>query len=130
MAKLEPYKGYTAEAEIDIRDGILAGRVIGLRDIIHFEGDTVTELTTAFHAAVDAYLAWCTESGNPPEKPFSGKVLVRMDPNLHRQLALRADQDDTSINAIVVKAVEELLGSSGSNRSRRSSKDSTPTLAR
>lgn len=113
MNKLEPYKGYAAQAEIDTVAGVLTGKVVGLKDVIHFEGRSVAELVSAFHAAVDEYLAWCAESGDQPERPFSGKVMVRMDPDLHRRLAARAEHDDTSINSVVVRAVEEHLARSG-----------------
>lgn len=109
MAKLTPYKGYTAALDIDIAAGVLGGTVIGLRDVIHFEGNTVRDAEQAFHDSVDEYLEWCRELGEAPEKPYSGKVVIRMDPDLHRRLAQRAENNAISINSLVIRAVERTL---------------------
>jgi len=61
---------------------------------------------TAFKESVDDYLAWCAEQGEEPDKPYSGKILVRMEPNLHRAVALQADREGSSVNAFIVKALE------------------------
>jgi len=109
MTKLRAYRGYTGVVEIDIEAGVLAGTVQGLRDVIHFEGPTVTAATKAFHDSVDEYLAWCEELGQEPEKPYSGKVMVRMEPQVHRRLAQLAECQRISINSLMVKAAEALL---------------------
>ncbi|WP_444436071.1 type II toxin-antitoxin system HicB family antitoxin [Pseudomonas sp. A6] len=77
------YKGYTARVEFDDRDDIFVGRLLGVRDIISFHADSVAELHTAFHAAVEDYLADCAERGVRPEKPASGKVMLRIRPEVH-----------------------------------------------
>jgi HicB-like protein involved in pilus formation len=64
--------------------------VAGLKDVIHFEGSTARELTRAFRESIDSYLALCAETGQKPDRPFNGKILVRTEPELHRKAALRA----------------------------------------
>jgi predicted HicB family RNase H-like nuclease len=66
------YKGYTGIVEFDEASGVLFGRVIGLRDVITFEGESVAEVIQAFHDSVDVYLEFCAERGESPEKPYSG----------------------------------------------------------
>lgn len=112
MTKLHTYKGYTGVVEIDVEAGVLTGTVLGLRDVIHFEGPTVTAVTEAFHDSVDEYLAWCEELGQDPDKPYSGKVMVRMEPQVHRRLAQLAECQRTSINSLMVNAAEALLEAS------------------
>lgn len=109
MTKFKPYKGYVGEVEVDVEAGVLGGEVIGLRDVVHFEGSTVREAEKAFHESVDEYLEWCRELGKAPERPFSGKVLVRMDPALHRRLVRQAEQTSTSVNSFVVESIERHL---------------------
>ncbi|MFA5551259.1 MAG: type II toxin-antitoxin system HicB family antitoxin [Trueperaceae bacterium] len=109
MTKLHTYRGYTGVVEIDVEAGVLAGTVLGLRDIIHFEGTTVAAVTKAFHDSVDEYLAWCEELGQEPDKPYSGKVMVRMEPQVHRRLAQLAECQRTSVNSLMVSAAEALL---------------------
>ena len=81
------YKGYTGTIEPDEESGVLFGRVIGLRDVITFQGDTVPELIKAFQDSVDDYLAFCAERNESPEKTYSGQFVLRLNPELHRELA-------------------------------------------
>lgn len=75
------YKGYFARVEFDDAD-IFHGEVINLRDVITFEGETVNELKQAFKDSVDDYLSFCAERGEDPEKSYSGKFVVRVEPEL------------------------------------------------
>lgn len=66
------YKDYLAKVEFDTEDRIVIGRIIGIRDVIGFHGESVAELEEAFHEAVDNYLAACGKSIAliPAEKSF------------------------------------------------------------
>ena len=114
------YKGYTAELEVDMEDGILHGEVMGLRDVITFEAETVPRAIEEFHVSVDCYLELCERRGEEPEKPFSGNVLVRIGPELHRRLAKFAQQRNDSINSVVTKAVVNYIAeATGDSQGRR-----------
>ncbi|MBP7148805.1 MAG: type II toxin-antitoxin system HicB family antitoxin [Acidobacteria bacterium] len=104
------YRGYQAKPEYDDETKMFRGRVLHVLDVITFEGRTVDELETDFHAAVDDYLKLCEESGEKPERPFSGRFIVRVSPELHRAIALAATKDDKSINTWVIQALENALG--------------------
>ena len=84
------YKGYFAKVEFDDDANIFHGEVINLRDVITFEGETVNELKEAFHDSVDDYLTFCAERGEEPEKPYSGKFVVRVEPELHKNITVEA----------------------------------------
>lgn len=103
------YKGYVGALRVEVEDGVIAGRVLGIRDIVTFEGDNVAEATKAFRDSVDEYLAMCRRRGEEPEKPFSGKFVLRAGPDLHRRLALAAEAAGASLNGFVVGALEERL---------------------
>ena len=77
------YQGYNARVEFDERDNIFVGRVLGLRSIISFHGETVGELRSEFENAVDDYLEDCKAEGLTPEKPASVKLLLRVPPEVH-----------------------------------------------
>ena len=98
------YKDYTGTVEVDEESKVLYGRVLGLRDMITFEGESFAELEQAFHDSVDVYLDWCAERRESPEKPFSGRFIVRVDPNLHRQLSDAAEAAKQSLNSLVESA--------------------------
>jgi len=70
------FKGYTGVVELDEESGILFGRVIGLRDVITFQGTSVAEVIQAFHDSVDDYLEFCATRGESPEKPYSGQFVA------------------------------------------------------
>jgi predicted HicB family RNase H-like nuclease len=99
------YKGYTA-GRIDFDDGVFSGIVAGLRDVVHFQGETAEELEQAFRDSIDVYLDFCAERGETPDKPYSGKVMVRMPPELHRKAATRAEAEDMSLNAWIARQIE------------------------
>jgi predicted HicB family RNase H-like nuclease len=97
------YKGYVGQPEVDTEAGIIFGRVVGLRDVVTFQGKTVEEARKAFEESIDSYLAFCASRGEEPEKPFSGKFLIRIDPALHRALAIAANAGQMSLNAYAQK---------------------------
>jgi len=99
------YKGYTAVLKADEEQGILFGRVIGLRDVITFQAETVSEAIKEFHISVDTYLKLCQSRQQSPEKPYSGNFMVRVNPELHRRIAILAQSRSVSINSLVANLV-------------------------
>jgi predicted HicB family RNase H-like nuclease len=95
------YRGYTGVVEFDEESGSLYGRVIGLRDVITFQGESVAEVTQAFHDSVDDYLEFCAKRGRDPEKPYSGQFVLRIDPELHRALSHAAEEKGQSLTSLV-----------------------------
>ena len=92
------YKGYFAKVEFDSDDHIVVGRIIGIRDVIGFHGESVTELEAAFQEAVDNYLAACEELGQEPNKPYSGNLMLRIPAEIHSAVASAAEASGKSIN--------------------------------
>ena len=103
------YKGYIGEVTFDAEGHIFHGEVINTRDVITFQGESVSELETAFHDSVDDYVSWCEEDGIEPEKPYSGKFNLRLSPELHKEVAITARLMKMSINKFVEKAVMDEL---------------------
>lgn len=101
------YKGFTARVEFDAEDEIFFGHLAGITDIIGFHADTVADLKSAFHEAVDDYVETCAKIGKPPEKPFSGKVMFRVAPEVHAQAALAAELSGKSLNQWAEEALRE-----------------------
>jgi predicted HicB family RNase H-like nuclease len=108
------YKGYTGVVEFDEESGVLFGHVIGLRDGITFQGDSVAEVTQAFHDSVDDYLEFCAERGESPEKPYSGQFVLRIDPQLHRVMSHAAEERGASLNSLIEERLKEAFGLAGS----------------
>jgi len=92
------YKGYAARIEYDERNDIFVGRVLGMRDIISFHARSVPELHEAFRDALEDYLADCVEQGITPEKPASGKVMLRIRPEVHAAASVAARAAGKSLN--------------------------------
>jgi len=105
------YKGYTAKLEYDDRDSIFVGRVLGLRSILSFEGNSVELLKTAFEDAINDYLKECQDKGQNPEKPASGKLLLRLAPELHGQAMVAAKAADKSLNQWVAEVLHQAVRS-------------------
>lgn len=92
------YKGFHARIEFDDSDEIFTGRITGIQDIVGFHGDSVATLKAAFHEAVDDYLETCAKIGKTPQKPYSGKVMFRVDPEIHRKAVIAAELTGKSLN--------------------------------
>lgn len=108
------YKGYTAKYELDEEAGLFHGRVLGIRDVVTFQGESVTELVQAFHDSVDDYLEFCNERGEEPQKPYSGKFVIRISPEMHRAASVQAELSGCSLNQWVSDAIENALVSQNS----------------
>jgi predicted HicB family RNase H-like nuclease len=93
------YKGYSAKVEFDDEAMIFHGEVIGIRDVVTFQGRSADDLKEAFHASVDDYLDFCNARSEEPDKPFSGKFVVRVSPEVHRKVYMAAKEAGQSINA-------------------------------
>lgn len=102
------YKGYAGKVEYDDEAGIFHGEVINTRDVITFQGTTVEEIRHAFHDSVDDYLDFCAQLGQAPEKPFTGKLMIRLSPDLHRQAYIAAQQTGKSLNAWISECISKM----------------------
>ena len=103
------YKGYTANIRLDNEDRMLYGRIAGIRDVIHFEGKSIDEMEKFFKESVDAYLEACKKFGDAPEKPYSGKLHLRMPSDMHAKLAAKADSEGLSLNEKIVETLRQAL---------------------
>lgn len=103
------YLGYSARIEFDERDNVFVGRILGVRTMISFHGDTVAELRAEFERAVDDYLSDCDEQGAIPEKPASGKLLLRMPPEVHGRAIVAAQVAGKSLNQWATDLVQSAV---------------------
>ena len=103
------YQGYTARVEYDAQDKLFVGHLAGIRDIIGFHGKTVAQLERAFREAVDDYLATCEKLDQKPDKPFSGRLLVRVAPELHARASSASHRKGVSLNQWVARALERAV---------------------
>jgi predicted HicB family RNase H-like nuclease len=92
------YKGYFARVEFDPEDHIFVGHIVGIRDVVGFHGESVVELEAAFREAVDDYLMACKELNQEPNKPYSGRLMLRIPMDLHASVAAAAEAKGKSIN--------------------------------
>ncbi len=103
------YKGYLGVTEYDEVGKIFTGEVAGLAAVITFQGRTPEELEASFRESIDLYLKMCAEDGIQPEKTYSGRFNVRIDPELHREIAIKAMLENKSINELVNEALRRCL---------------------
>lgn len=103
------YKNYTGIVYFDDEAMIFHGEVIGLRDVITFRGTTPEEIKKEFEASIDGYLSWCEELGQEPEKPFSGNIHLRLQPDLHAKLAAGAKYQGVSLNQYINQTLRQAV---------------------
>ena len=97
------YKGYAARIEYSDEDDCFIGHIAGINDVVGFHGDSVSELHLAFEEAVDDYLQTCITLDKKPNKPYSGRVLLRISPEVHARAAMMAEAHGTSLNSWVTE---------------------------
>ncbi len=107
MTNIMTYSGYSARVEYDDEDEIFFGRFAGIRDGVSFHGNTVAELRAAFHESVDDYIKTCAKAGKEPQRSFSGNVMFRINPELHRRAALAAELAGVSLNQWAERVIEK-----------------------
>jgi predicted HicB family RNase H-like nuclease len=103
------YKGYLGLTQLDIEADVIHGEVANVRDVITFQGKSPAELWQAFVDSVDDYLAFCHERGEKPDKPYSGKFVTRLGPELHRKISARALAEGKSVNAWVGEQLQNAV---------------------
>jgi len=101
------YKSYFAEVNYSAEDKVFHGKLIGIKALVNFEGDSVKSLEKAFREAVDDYLDFCEKLGKKPERTCSGNVTLRMEPQEHVQILLAAKKAGMSVNKFIAKAATE-----------------------
>jgi predicted HicB family RNase H-like nuclease len=104
------YKGYAARIDYDAEDEIFFGRIAGITDGVGFHADTVADLKAAFHEAVDDYIETCAKIGKDPQKSYSGKMMFRVDPDVHAQAAKAAELSGKSLNQWAAEVLAKAAG--------------------
>jgi predicted HicB family RNase H-like nuclease len=113
------YKGYHGQVNYDEDAKLFHGEVVGLRDVVTFQGTSVDELEQAFKDSVDEYLDFCKELGRAPEKPFSGKLILRLPPEIHERVAYEAKSKGVSLNSWLNQGIQQLLSSPPKSKASR-----------
>ena len=109
MNNILEYKGYYTKVEYSAQDGVLFGKIEGIKDLVNFECGRLDDVEQEFRRAVDDYLAFCADLGEAPDKPYKGVFNVRISPELHRRAVLAADKRGETLNAFVANAIQGAL---------------------
>ena len=105
--------GFHARIDYDEDTDLFRGEILGLTGGADFYGSSPEELRREFRKSLDVFLEVCREKGIEPRRQYSGKFNLRISPQLHEQLALRAQASDKSLNAFAKEALERSLAASG-----------------
>lgn len=111
MNNILEYKGYNGTVEYSAEDNVLFGKVIGIKNLISYEGKSVEELKTDFEDAIDDYIEYCAENNIEPEKTYKGSLNVRFSPETHRKATLIAFSERISLNQFIENSVIEKIDS-------------------
>lgn len=110
MSDLLSYKNFNGTVEYSSEENCLFGKVIGIKSLLSYEGESIQALESDFKNVVDAYLEDCRERGIEPEQPYKGTFNVRISPELHRNIAIYAFEHGKSLNAAVEEAIGNMVG--------------------
>lgn len=101
------YKGYVGSVEFSEEDGIFYGKVMGIRSLISYEGESARELLDDFHGAVDDYLEACRAESKEPEVAFKGSFNIRLSPELHKKIYIYSASHKISMNRYIEEVLEQ-----------------------
>lgn len=103
------YKGYIAHIEYSAEDDCFVGHIAGINDIVGFHANTVAALHRAFEEAVDDYLTACKKAKKQPQKPYSGRIMLRIPSKLHAKVAVLAEVRGKSVNSMVIELLDRAV---------------------
>lgn len=109
MKNMMNYHGYYGTMEYSDEDECFFGKVLGMNDLVLFEGDSVKGLKEDFHRAVDEYLETCKQLGKEPEKYYKGSFNIRISPELHKRAVLAAEHSHQTLNSFVEAAIQSVV---------------------
>jgi predicted HicB family RNase H-like nuclease len=102
------YKDYTALIEFSDEDDCFIGRVIGINDIVSFDGETVDEIRKNFHDMIEHYINACAHEGRSPNKP-SSEIMVPVSSALYSKIASKAEYDGVPVNTVMETALQKFV---------------------
>ncbi|MCK5102057.1 MAG: type II toxin-antitoxin system HicB family antitoxin [Cyclobacteriaceae bacterium] len=109
MKDILKYKDFIGSVHFSTDDEVFHGKLIGIDDLVTFEGSSVVELKESFKEAVEDYLELCSNVNKSPNKSYKGTFNVRIKPVLHRKAARRSIEMGVSLNQFVELAIDEKL---------------------
>jgi predicted HicB family RNase H-like nuclease len=109
MSNLLSYKNYNGTVEYSKEDSCLFGKVVGIKSLLSYEGNSIRELEMDFQTVIDDYIADCETQGIKPEQPYKGTFNVRISPELHRTIAVYAIEHGKTLNAVVEDAIGKMV---------------------
>ena len=124
------YKGYTGIVHFDADAMLFHGEIVGLNDVVTFRGMTPEEIKKEFEVSIDGYIDWCKELGQEPEKPFSGDIHLRVQPDFHATLASEAKSKGISLNNYIHQMLKRAVESSMTVNRFSASQEGIPSEVR
>ena len=110
MSKLLEHRGYQGTIEYSVEDNILFGKVVGIRGLISYEGETLAGLKADFVEAIDDYLLTCEQEGREPMKPYCGNLGdIQISPVIHRNLYVFAEKHDKTPSQTIEEALKTYI---------------------
>jgi predicted HicB family RNase H-like nuclease len=99
--------GYYARIEYNSDTDLFRGEILGLSGGADFYGANPDELRREFKKSLDVFLEVCKDQGIEPRRQFSGKFNLRIPPELHKQLAMAAEAQGKSLNALAQETLQK-----------------------
>ena len=117
MSDFLKYKGYLGSVGYSADDNCLFGKVMFIKSLLMYEGETLQELETMFHQVIDEYLEQCQADGIKPNVPCSGVLNLRLEHNRHLAVAEQANRLGISINDLICSAIDKRLNQESLSKS-------------
>jgi len=101
MNNILEHRGYVGSVEFNADDKVFFGKILGIKDLVTFEGESVSELEQSFHDMIEDYLQTCKKLKKEPEKTYKGSFNIRISSEMHKQAAIIASRKNISLNNFI-----------------------------
>lgn len=109
MNDILEYNGYYGSIHYSSKDEVFHGKIVGINDLVSYEGESAADLKTAFQEAIEDYLETCKELNKEPDKLYKGSFNIRIPSDLHRKAAIVAAIKNVTLNELVKTAIDALI---------------------
>ncbi len=100
---------YKATVEYDPDIDMFRGSFININGGADFYAKDIDSLKHEGEVSLNEFLEMCEEDGVNPRKEFSGKLMVRIDPDIHEAVTIAAASKNVSINTWIAESLKHEL---------------------
>ena len=103
------YKGYYTKIRYNEEEKWYSGKLEGIRDLVNFGSEKLSEIEQEFHLAVDDYLELCKELNQEPNREVGSDLKLQVNSRMYETLVNSAKNAGESLNELVERILTDYI---------------------